>query len=196
MVDININYKNKVYIIGGTWKGWKLIFPAIPQIRPTSSKARGTLFNWLAPIINGTRCLDLFAGSGALGIEARSRGAREVVLIEAHHLIGYFIRNNLKQMRIDGIKVIIANAITWLRDSKPEKFDIVLVDPPFSSNMLETTCTLLEVNGWLTNDAIIYLELSSRSNKINLPINWFIYRNHTTKSVLYLLLKRKSIQVK
>src|SRR5512134_933490 len=121
---------NQLRIIGGRWRSRRLRFPPLPGLRPTPDRVRETLFNWLTPVIAGARCLDLFAGSGALGIEALSRGAAAVTFVERHPQAVRGLRANLAQLRAEGARVEQADALLWLRQA-PQPFTVVFLNPPF-----------------------------------------------------------------
>jgi 16S rRNA (guanine966-N2)-methyltransferase len=182
---------NQVRIIGGRWRGRRLHFPPLEGLRPTPDRVRETLFNWLAPVIEGARCLDLFAGSGALGIEALSRGAAKVVFVERHPLAVRKLRENLALLGIDSVPVVKADALTWLK-GRSQPFDIVLLDPPFGGNLLEPVCAVLEQGGWLATQARIYLETEKAPQNPELPQNWTIIRDKTAGQVSYRLAVRKA----
>jgi len=145
-------------IIGGTWRGRRLRFPPSPEIRPTPDRVRETLFNWLAPRVPGARCLDLFAGSGALGLEALSRGAAHVTFIEHDPAAAREIAARLAEWGAHAAHVEQADAGRFL-DGKPGvPFDIVFLDPPFGSKLLAPAAARLERGGWLSDGALIYVE--------------------------------------
>ncbi len=174
-------------IIGGCWRGRRLSFPPLPGLRPTPDRVRETLFNWLAPMIAGTRCLDLFAGSGALGMEALSRGAAEVVFVEHHPLIAQGLKENLHQLGSASAQVEQADVLSWLQGPvKPA--DIVFLDPPFSADLLTPVCTALEEKQWLNPGARIYLESERDLQILALPQDWEIIREKTAGSVSYRLI--------
>ena len=127
----------EVRLIGGQWKRSKLPVPDRPGLRPTPDRVRETLFNWLGQDLRGWRVLDAFAGSGALGLEAASRGATEVLLIESdtvqvHNLVAVKAR-----LHADAVQVIAADALAWMARSAPERFELVLLDPPFDADILD-----------------------------------------------------------
>ncbi len=180
---------NQLRIIGGQWRSRRLEFPNLPGLRPTPDRVRETLFNWLAPALPGARCLDLFAGSGALGIEALSRGAAEVVFVERHPLAVRALRENLARLNARDTRVEQADALDWLRQpGRP--FEIVLLDPPFGAGLLEPACTALEQGGWLAPTAWIYLEAEVELPQLPLPVNWMPYRRQTAGAVTYRLARR------
>ena len=182
---------NQLRIIGGRWRGRRLLFPDVEGLRPTPDRVRETLFNWLAPSIEGARCLDLFAGSGALGIEALSRGAAEVVLVERQPRAVRQLRQNLAQLGAAAAQVISADVLVWLGGpSRP--FDVVFLDPPFGTGLLAPVCMALEQKGWLANGARIYLEAARDTPKLELPENWQVVRDKTAGQVSYRLAVRQA----
>ena len=145
-------------IIGGTWRGRRLRFPPTPEIRPTPDRVRETLFNWLAPHVPGARCLDLFAGSGALGLEALSRGAAHVTFIEHSPAAAREIAARLAEWGAHAGRVEQADARRFLDRTPAMPFDIVFLDPPFASALLTESAALLEEGGWMSDGALIYVE--------------------------------------
>jgi 16S rRNA (guanine966-N2)-methyltransferase len=145
----------RVRIIGGAWKKSVLRFPAIEGLRPTPDRVRETLFNWLGQDLHGTSCLDLFAGSGALGFEAASRGAAKVVLVERDRTAVQALRANADRLVASNIKILNGDALAWLAQSG-EQFDVVFLDPPFRQNVLPDT--LARLPRVLKNHARVYLE--------------------------------------
>src|SRR6185437_11309729 len=151
-------------IIGGKWRGRKLRFPPSPEIRPTPDRVRETLFNWLAPRMTGARCLDLFAGSGALGLESLSRGAAHVTFVERDSAAVRELRARLSEWGASGAQVEQEDALRFLkRGAGGGPFDVVFLDPPFDSDLLATVAGLLEQGQWLNRGALIYLECAARS---------------------------------
>ncbi len=183
--------RNQVRIIGGTLRSRKVHFPAVDGLRPTADRIRETLFNWLNPIITGAHCLDLFAGSGALGIEALSRGAAHVVFIDQHPLIVRALKENLATfgIRRDQFTVLQMNAYDWLKQSVPQPFDIVFLDPPFKQGDLSALCIRLEQH-YLHDESVIYLECA-KDQSIELPPNWSIKGNKVAGQVHYQLAVRQ-----
>ncbi|VAX76971.1 Ribosomal RNA small subunit methyltransferase D [Serratia symbiotica] len=163
----------KVRIIGGQWRGRKLRVKNSPGLRPTTDRMRETLFNWLAPVIQGARCLDCFAGSGALGLEALSRYASIVILLEYERTVAQQLEKNLAWLKGNG-EVSNINTLNWLAGNGTP-FDVVFLDPPFGHGLLVGTVTLLEKQGWLSDEAWIYLE-SEESLQPQVPGNWRLHR--------------------
>lgn len=162
-------------------------------MRPTPDRVRETLFNWLAPTIQGARCLDLFAGSGALGLEALSRGAGEVVFIERDRQVAEQLRQNLSKLD-DGnarFEVHQTDALAWLRQYPVSDFDIVMLDPPFQSDLLESVCEQLDSRDWLRTGGLIYLESASRQTLV-LPPHWRLLRDKIAGQVAYRLAENSS----
>ena len=159
-------------IIGGQWRGRKLHFPPLEGLRPTGDRVRETLFNWISPYVVDAHCLDLFAGSGALGLEAVSRGAASATLIEMSARACNALREHVSTLCAGSrVNVYRADARHWLSRSPSKPFDLVFLDPPFATGLLADTLPLLEAGGWLSHDALIYVE-SDREQTIALPPSW------------------------
>jgi 16S rRNA (guanine966-N2)-methyltransferase len=171
-------------IIGGTNRGRRLPIPDQPGLRPTADRVRETLFNWLAPVLPGACCLDLFAGSGALGLEAASRGAGEVVLVERNERVARQLSVNCVTLGAQGVRVIQTDALTWL-GGPPTPFDLVFLDPPFAEGLLGPACTLLAGRGWLAPCARVYLEADDREGFPALPNGWQLIRERTAGQVRF-----------
>ena len=180
---------NQVRIIGGEHRGRKLPFPDLPGLRPSGDRVRETLFNWLQPVIINARCLDLFAGSGALGLEAASRGAREVVMLDQAAQVVRQLEANRDLLGLTQVQIIKADALRWL-EQYPRPFDVVFVDPPFAANLLSEVCAKLEDRGWLASDAFIYLEEDADRDFPDLPENWRLYRQQQAGQVRFGLARR------
>ncbi len=159
---------NQVRIIGGRHRGRKLRFPDLPGLRPSGDRSRETLFNWLQPWIEGARCLDLFAGSGALGFEAASRGAARVVLVEKAAKAVRQLQENADSLGDVPVEVVQADAPAWL-ESAPGPFDLVFLDPPFAADLLPKVLETLLRPGLLGAGARIYLETDAGKGLPNLP---------------------------
>jgi 16S rRNA (guanine966-N2)-methyltransferase len=174
---------SQVRIIGGLHRGRKLPFADLPGLRPTGDRIRETLFNWLQPVIQGARCLDLFAGSGALGIEAASRGAGEVVLVDTAGSVIRQLEKNKTLLELDRLTIVRADALQFL-EQPPSPFDVVFLDPPFSGNLLQPICQRLDM-GWLSDNARIYLEEDISRPFPTLPDGWTLLREKTAGQVRY-----------
>jgi len=184
---------NQVRIIAGTWRGRRLSFEPVPGLRPTPDRVRETLFNWLSPVIRGARCLDLYAGSGALGIEAASRGAAEVVLVDSDPQVVTVLRRQVETLGARQVRVVQADVLQWLA-GMASAFDIVFLDPPFRTNLLASCMQQLEQHGWLADQALVYLE-AEKGLDIVLPDNWELLRSKTAGQVGYHLARRGSAAV-
>lgn len=181
---------NRLRIIGGAWRSRYIDFPAIDNLRPTPDRLRETLFNWLAPCIQGARCLDLFAGSGALGLEALSRGAAESVFVDQHPAVIQQLHENFTRLGVANAYTVQADAVLWLAGSS-RPFDVVFLDPPFGHDLIPPICLALEEGGWLASPAWIYLEAEKSLTGLTLPTTWSIFRERTAGQVTYRLALRK-----
>jgi 16S rRNA (guanine966-N2)-methyltransferase len=178
----------RIRIIGGHLRNSKLSVPDLPGLRPTPERVRETLFNWLQPVIDGARCLDLYAGTGALGIEAISRGAAEVTFVEREPRLAGALRDNLSRLKVGGGSVIADDASRWLAGT-PRHFDLVFLDPPFADDAWRPVAERLESGGWLAPTAWIYVE-SPRSASLTFPSNWLVHRQGQAGDVGYALYRR------
>jgi 16S rRNA (guanine966-N2)-methyltransferase len=182
-------------IIGGQWRGRKLPIVTAQGLRPTGDRIRETLFNWLAPDLPGARCLDLFAGSGALGLEALSRGAHEVTLVELNPEAAQQLRDNLAMLGRNNpqdlqARVIQADSLQWLETQPPTPYDVLFIDPPFGADLWSTSIDALEQTGWLSHQAAIYLE-SPADTLITVPKDWDLHREKRAGEVCYRLYYRQ-----
>jgi len=181
-----------VRIIGGTWRGRRLPVVDAPGLRPTSDRIRETLFNWLAPLISGTRCLDLFAGTGALGLEALSRGAAEVCFVERQEAAARVLEESLRRFGSDAGRVVVADALRFLA-GPPQQFDVIFLDPPFGDVDLGDLCKLLS-DGWLAGGGRVYLEMPRARELPVLPPGWALLREKTAGQVRYALASKAPAQ--
>ena len=166
---------NSVRIIGGDWRGRRIRFPAAPGLRPTADRRRETLFNWLAADLPDARCLDLFAGSGALGFEAASRGAARVVLVEASREVAAALAATRDGFGADRVTVVHAQMARFL-NRPAEPFDVVFLDPPFAQPRLAADACRRLAAGWLAPGARIYLEVAARVARPEVPADWTLAR--------------------
>lgn len=180
----------QIRIIGGQWRGRKLPVPDSPGLRPTTDRVRETLFNWLAPSMVDARCLDCFAGSGALGLEALSRYAGSATLLEMERKVAQQLQKNLATLKATHGKVVNTNTLAFLNQTGTPH-DIVFVDPPFRKGLLEETLHLLESNGWLANDALIYVESEVENGLPPVPASWDLHREKIAGQVAYRLYQRE-----
>jgi 16S rRNA (guanine966-N2)-methyltransferase len=173
-------------IIGGTWRGRKLRFAAGADIRPTPDRVRETLFNWLGPRVAGARCLDLFAGSGALGLEALSRGAAQVTFVEQDARAARELAGRLLEWQAQGGHVARADALRFLA-GPAGAYGVVFLDPPFASDLLARAAAALAVHGWLAPGALIYVEAGARDALPPLPPEWRLLKAKQAGEVGYYL---------
>ncbi len=180
----------RLRIVAGKWRGRFLPVADEPGLRPTSERIRETLFNWLATFIEESRCLDLFAGTGALGLEALSRGAGEVVFVETSVRAARVLQKSADALGATGVLLHRIDAFNYLQ-GEPQPFDIVFLDPPFATDLLEDLCRLLDEGGWLADGARIYLEQKRDRPLPELPVGWTILNDKTAGQVRYALLTVK-----
>jgi 16S rRNA (guanine966-N2)-methyltransferase len=177
--------RNSVRIIGGKWRGRRVAFPDLPGLRPTPDRVRETLFNWLQHSLAGADCLDLFAGSGALGLEALSRGAREVVFVEQAPLAARNLQAQL--MRLEACakaRIMEMDAACYLRTA-PQAFHIVFMDPPFGKDALPQYVALLDAGGWVSSGSLVYLENERSGSVPTLPSHWELLKSKSAGEVGY-----------
>jgi 16S rRNA (guanine966-N2)-methyltransferase len=175
-------------IIGGTWRGRKLRFPAAAAIRPTPDRVRETLFNWLHAAVPAAHCLDLFAGSGALGLEALSRGAAQVTFVDHDEAAAAALRALLSEWQAHGAQVIRSDALRYLGRTA-HACDIVFLDPPFAGALLERSAVLLSERSWLKAGACIYVECAAREGLPPLPDSWQMLKAQRAGEVGYHLFR-------
>ena len=185
----------RVRIIAGRWRGRRLGVEDEPDVRPTPDRVRETLFNWLAPGLPGARCLDLFAGSGALGFESVSRGAAEAVLVDRSRAVCDRLRGECDRLgAADGsVTVVEADALGWLarpRVSSASPFDIVFVDPPQHLEVHREVAARLAEHGWLAPDARVWFEVVRRREPPDLPAGWTFLKSGRAGEVRYHLATR------
>ncbi|CAH0238502.1 16S rRNA methyltransferase [bacteria symbiont BFo1 of Frankliniella occidentalis] len=176
----------QIRIIGGLWRGRKLPVPDSEGLRPTTDRVRETLFNWLAADIQQAKCLDCFAGSGALGLEALSRHAGSATLLELERPVAQQLEKNLATLGAKNARVVNTNTLQFLAQ-KGEPHQLVFIDPPFRKGLLEQTSTLLESNGWLSDDALVYVESEVEHGLPPVPVNWQLHREKIAGQVAYRL---------
>ena len=171
-------------IIGGEWRGRRIAIPEAPGVRPTPDRVRETLFNWLAPVIEGARCLDLFAGSGALGLEALSRGAARVVFVDREPRVLACIGIALETVRCERATLARADGLRYLA-REATLFDIVFLDPPYRENLVPQALDRLAAGGWLAPGASIYIESERQAGVPSPPPGWHVARSATAGQVGY-----------
>jgi 16S rRNA (guanine966-N2)-methyltransferase len=189
---------NQLRIIGGQWRGRKLAIADVEGLRPTGDRIRETLFNWLQGDIAGRCCVDLFAGSGALGLECLSRGAANVFLLEKHPVAVKQLREHCDRLEAKNGKVIECDVLEWISNTSKEDnrkiapIDVAFIDPPFAADLWTTVINTLESSGILSPTAIIYIE-SPKDQVVTTPSNWDLLKEKRTGQVCYRLFQRQSV---
>lgn len=204
---------NTIRIIGGQWRGRRLRVPDAEGLRPTIDRVRETLFNWLMHDLAGARCLDLFAGTGALGLECLSRGAGFVQFVESNQKAAEALQDNLRTLKVDKNKSLVIkqaqgcitkraqgcitkqaqgcitkqDAMQFLETPPADSYDIVFLDPPFQSDLLVRSLDLLVKHHWLSDNAMIYLELGAKQPIPNIPEGWTLHRQGAAGQSAYYL---------
>ncbi len=195
--DTSKSGNQQLRIIAGEWRGRKLSFPAIEGLRPTPDRVRETLFNWISAYVPGARCLDLFTGSGALGLEALSRGANRATLIDLSAVATNQLKANLQTLNASNSSVIQADVQRWLsqqnrEQTNSEQYDLVFMDPPFRKDLAADCCAQLEAQGLLSERAMIYVETESELSVLSVPMNWRLHREKNAGQVTYRLYIRET----
>jgi 16S rRNA (guanine966-N2)-methyltransferase len=173
--------RNRVRIIAGKWRSRLLRFPPAAQLRPTPDRVRETLFNWLGQRVDGLACVDLFAGSGALGFEAASRGARRVVMVERDREVTKALRESALGLAAESVEIVEADALGFL-ERVTERFDVAFVDPPFASDLAEKI--LERLPACLNAHARVYVESAA---PLELSPPWHALRAERAGAVRYAL---------
>jgi 16S rRNA (guanine966-N2)-methyltransferase len=176
-----------VRIIGGSWRGRRIEFQAGPGLRPTPDRVRETLFNWLQPRLAGSRCLDLFCGSGALAIEALSRGAASATLVDVSPTVLREVRHNLDRLGASAAELVAADAVAWIGAMRDRSYDIVFIDPPFGGGTAQRCLQLLASSTLLAPGARVYLECGVAETAPGLPPGWLLHREKFAGQVAYRL---------
>lgn len=176
-------------IIGGTWRSRKLRFPDAGGVRPTPARTRETLFNWLANEVPGSHCLDLFSGSGALGLEALSRSAASATLVEHNRTLADALRQNLALLNSQDGQVVCQCAEQFLARPATRSFDIIFMDPPFRKGWLEHLLQLIVEHGWVAPGGCVYAEYESERASPVAPAGWQLHREKSAGQVTYCLFR-------
>jgi len=193
MTTLKTRPSNSLRVIAGKWRSRKLTFPDGDGLRPTSDRVRETLFNWLQERIAFANCLDLFAGSGACGIEALSRGARFISFVDISTTASAAIRQNLQLLGASNCEVVCKDSLTWISSIKRDKdslYDVVFLDPPFASDLLARVVNLVEASQSLAADACIYIESAQEVSSNLLPDNWQMLKSKKAGKVYFYLYQR------
>lgn len=175
---------NRVRIVGGEWRSRLLTFPDVVGLRPTPDRVRETVFNWLGQIMDGKCCLDLFAGSGALGFEALSRGARQVVMVERDSKVARALKQNAALLKAENFELVVADALEFI-DQEARNFDVIFVDPPYQLNLLPLVLPRLLPH--LADGGLVYTEADA---PLEFPAEWQTWRQGKAGLVHYYLLRK------
>ena len=180
---------NRVRIIGGDWRGRRLQVADVPSLRPSGDRCRETLFNWLQPWVAAADCVDLFAGTGALGFEAASRGAASVLMVEKHALAQEVLRESVEQLQAEQVTLHSGGAMSLIEELAENSLDLVFVDPPFDSNLGGTVLERLDKQGCVRRGGFIYVE-SPASLQLTPPEGWSVWRDQQMGEVRMQLFRR------
>jgi 16S rRNA (guanine966-N2)-methyltransferase len=182
-----------VRIIGGEWRRRRLRFPAARDLRPSPDAVRETLFNWLQSDLPGARCLDLFAGSGAIGFEAVSRGAASAVLVESDAAVARQLESSRRMLRAEDRVEVFHGPVKQFFRSGVAGFDLVFMDPPFRGGLLEETCQMLWDHYPFSSRALLYIESTATNGPLPIPADWHIIRQQDRGAVRSTLIKPSNV---
>ena len=181
--------RGRLRIVAGNWRSRLLEIADVPGLRPTAERIRETVFNWLTPHLAGARCLDLFAGTGALGLEALSRGAADVLFVETSAVAVRTLLKNIASLQTTNATVRRADAVNYLQHPGADQFEIVFLDPPFADDLHGDLCKLLDESTILAADALVYIEEDRAKPEVVLPPGWQTLKTKSAGNVRYSLVK-------
>lgn len=184
-----VSRPGRLRIVAGKWRSRLLPITDKKGLRPTASRVRETLFNWLSPDIRGSQCLDLFAGTGALAFESLSRGAASATMIESSRDVANLLQSSADLLGADDARIDCANALSFLSQPADKRYDIIFLDPPFSDDLVEECCQLLHSNGWLADGAAVYIEQDKSRPLPSLPTGWTIVNDKIAGQVRFVLVR-------
>ena len=179
----------RLRIVAGKWRSRLLPIADQKGLRPTASRVRETLFNWLSTDIHGSHCLDLFAGTGALAFEALSRGAATATMIEKSAAAADLLRSSAGLLDAIDARIDCADALTFLSRPGDKRYDIVFLDPPFADDLVEECCQLLHSNDWLAENAAVYIEQDKSRPLPPLPQGWQVTNDNIAGHVRFALVR-------
>jgi 16S rRNA (guanine966-N2)-methyltransferase len=185
----NQSQRGRLRIVAGIWRSRLLEIADVPGLRPTAERVRETVFNWLTPHLAGARCLDLFAGTGALGLEALSRGAAEALFVEASPVAVRMLRRNIATLEAKKASVRATDARKYLLNAGADQFDIIFLDPPFADELLGDLCKILGESSILAANALVYIEEDKAKPEAVLPADWQILKTKSAGNVRFSLVK-------
>ncbi|MFQ5934910.1 MAG: 16S rRNA (guanine(966)-N(2))-methyltransferase RsmD [Acidiferrobacterales bacterium] len=177
-------YPGRLRIIGGKWRRQRLLVPAGVSVRPTPDRVRETLFNWLGPWLPAARCIDLFAGTGALCLEALSRGAASAVMVESSPRVATVLRENVARLGAENAHIVERDAVAYLQ-GPVQAFDIVFIDPPFDSELIAHVSRLLDERGWINPGGLVYVEAPRQLTVPPIPNTWELLHSQVAGHVGY-----------
>ncbi|MCV2402119.1 16S rRNA (guanine(966)-N(2))-methyltransferase RsmD [Marinomonas sp. C2222] len=177
---------SKLRIIAGEWRSRQLPIPNVEGLRPTPDRVRETLFNWINPYIPGASCGDFFCGSGALGFEALSRGAKHLTFVDSSKVVARQMAENLTTLNAKNASVVTQNAAIFLGSTPSTPLDIIFLDPPFRKGWLAQIIPLLE-KGWLAERAFVYIEMEKETSLPDLPEHWTLSKEKIAGQLVYRL---------
>ena len=181
-----------IRVISGQFRGRKLPVKDVQGLRPTTDRIKETVFNWLMQDTREAKVLDCFAGSGGLGFEALSRFASTALFIELDPSAAKQLAQNIATLKLQNAQVRHTNSLSFLEQKNSNTpFDLVFVDPPFRKNLAQTSCNLLEINNWLSEEALIYVEVESDLNTFKPPSNWLLIKEKKAGQVFCRLYQRQ-----
>ncbi len=173
----------KLRIVGGEWRSRQLAVAAVEGLRPTPDRIRETLYSWLTGWVPGARCLDAFSGTGALGLEALSRGASHTTFLEYSPAAVRTLRENLMALKCSNGEVIHTNANLWLNNKPAEPYNLIFLDPPFNKGMVAPVCQQLHDNGYLAEEGLVYIESEVALGLPVVPEHWQLWKEKTAGQV-------------
>ena len=201
VVEIGQAGRQSLRIIGGEWRGRKIPFATVIGLRPTQDRVRETLFNWLSGPVAGARCLDLFAGTGALGLEALSRGAKHVTFVDLSNIATTSLKDNLKQLPLAADQTTLVeqkSSFDWLKNYQATEafteqggqYHLVFLDPPFALALVPDILKALWTGNCLAHGAMIYVEQAQPLAELDLPSPWKLHRSKKAGQVYYGLISQ------
>lgn len=179
-----------IRLISGKWRGKKLPVKDVEGLRPTTDRTKETLFNWLMHDINDAHCLDCFSGSGSLAFEALSRFASNVTMLEKDKGVAQQLQQNLAVLQAQNATVVEGDSLNYLSNKATQQYNVVFIDPPFNKGLLQPCCEALQENGYLAEDALIYVEREVELTNVTLPASWNLLKEKSTGQVIYQLYRQ------
>ncbi len=173
----------KLRIVGGEWRSRQLPVANVEGLRPTPDRIRETLYSWLTGWVAGARCLDAFSGTGALGLEALSRGASHATFLEYSPIAARQLKDNLALLKCDTGEIVQTDANLWLNQKASQPYNLIFLDPPFHKGMVAPICAKLQSNGYLSDNALVYIESEVALGMPDVPVQWSLWKEKTAGQV-------------